>query len=57
MLTTSTFAGSSAFFRASIGNSLSAAPPAGEPSFLPAMSEMVLIGDPAFTSSAKGAFE
>ena len=41
MLTTSILAGSSPFLLASAGSSFSAAPPAGEPSFLPATSAMV----------------
>ena len=41
MLTTSILAGSSPFLLASAGSSFSAAPPAGEPSFLPAISAMV----------------
>ena len=49
-----TLLASTPFFSASTGNTLAAAPPAGEPSLRPSTSLSVLMGLPALVMSAKG---
>ncbi len=55
MLTISTLAGSSPALAARMGNSLSEALPAGEPSLRPARSATAWTGLAALVSKAKGA--
>ena len=54
MLVQRTLAVSMPFFSASVLNMRIAAPPAGEPRFLPSRSFSVLIGLPALVISANG---